>query len=158
MKKSKSHLDEMQEKKLLKIEHNTLTLATVGLIASIFIQQAIWSADSRLITGECIVLLVSSLYMLYACIKNGVWDRKGKEPDMKKNTWISLAVSLAFGIFWAVISYVRYGAWMGSLAVFVVTFFMMFVLLMVVFSVSSVMYKQKSRKLELLADEDEQAD
>lgn len=84
MKKNKSKLDEMQEKKLLKIEHNTLTLTSVGLLASIFIQQAILTEDSHVVIGESIVLLVFSLYMLIACIRNGIWDRSAKQPNMKE--------------------------------------------------------------------------
>lgn len=158
MKKNKSKLDEMQEKKLLKIEHNTLTLTGVGLLAAIFIQEAIWTTDSRVVIGESAVLLVSSLYMLIACIRNGIWDRTAKQPSMKKNTLISLAVSLAVASFWAVISYIRYDSWQGSLATFAVMFFMTFVLLMITFFITSVTYKHHIRKMEKLADQDEQED
>ena len=156
MRKNKGKLDEMQEKKLLKIEHNALTLTGIGLIAAIFIQQAIWTTDTRTVIGECAVLLVVSLYLLIACIRNGIWDRSAKKPSMKKNTVVSLAVSMAFAAFWAIVSYIRYHAWQGSLATFVVIFLMMFVLLMVVFAISSIAYNRRRHKLEQLADQDEQ--
>ncbi len=156
MRKNKSKLDEMQEKKLLKIEHNALTLTGVGLLAAIYIQQAVWTTDSRVVIGESAVLLVSSLYVLIACIRNGIWDRSAKQPNMKKNTLISLIVSLAFAAFWFVVSYIRYRAWQGSLATFAVMFLMMFILLMAVFTTSSILYNRRSRKMEQLADQDEQ--
>lgn len=155
-KKQKKRLDEMQEKKLLKIEHNTLVLTGVGLLAAIYIQQAVWTSDSRIAVGESVVLLISSLYLLISCIRNGIWDRSAGKPDMKKNTWISLIVSLVFAAFWMVVSYLRYHAWQGSLATFVVMFLMMFVLLMAVFAASTFAYKRRSRTLEALADQDEQ--
>lgn len=156
MKKNKSKLDEMQEKKLLKIEHNTLTLTSVGLLASIFIQQAILTEDSHVVIGESIVLLVSSLYMLIACIRNGIWDRSAKQPNMKKNTLISLMVSLALASFWSVVSYIRYHAWQGSLTTFGVIFLMMFILLMAAFTTSIILYNRRIRKIEQLVDQDEQ--
>ena len=72
---------------------------------------------------------------------------------MKKDALISFFVSLVFAIFWTVISYVRYNAWQGSLATFVVMFLLMFVLLMSVFVVSGAVYKHKIRKMEQLADQ-----
>ena len=156
--KNKSQLDEMQERKLLKIEHNALTLTGVGLLAAIFIQEAIWTTDSRIVMGESAVLLVSSLYVLIACIRNGIWDRSAKQPNMKKNTLISLVVSLIFAGFWGIVSYIRYDAWQGSLAAFTVMFLSMFVLLMAIFVTSSVVYKHHSRKMEQLADQEEQED
>ena len=156
MRKNKSKLDEMQEKKLLAIEHHALVLTGIGLIASIFIQQAVWTTDSRTVLGESAVLLVSSLYLLIACIRNGIWDRSAKKPNMRKNTLISLVVSIAFAAFWSIVSYIRYDAWQGSLATFVVMFLMMFVLLMAVFSISVIAYYSHSRRLEQLADRDEQ--
>ena len=156
MRKNKSNLDEMQEKKLLKIEHNTLMIAAVGLLAAIFIQQAIWTENSLIAIGECIVLLVSALYMLIACIRNGIWDRSAKKPNLKKCVLVSLIASLAFAAFWGIVSYIRYHAWQGSLAAFVVMFVMMFVLLMAVCTVSVLAYKRRTRKLERMADQDEQ--
>ena len=146
----------MQEKKLLKIEHNTLALTGAGLIAAIFIQQAVWTTDMRTVIGEIAVLLVASLYLLIACIRNGIWDRSANKPSMKKNTLISLIVSFAFAAFWAIVSYIRYDAWQGSLATFAVIFLMMFILQMAVFAISGIAYKRRSRKLEQLADQDEQ--
>lgn len=156
MKKNKKKLDEMQEKKLSKIEHNALTLTSAGLFISIFIQEAVWSIDSRVVIGECAVLLLSSIYVLIACIRNGIWDRSANQPNMRQNALISLVVSLGFAGFWFVVSYIRYHKWQGSLAGFAVMFLMMFTLLMAVFAISSILYKRRSCEMERLADQDEQ--
>src|SRR3712207_7640165 len=70
MKKNK--LDEMQEQKLLKIEHNGMWIAFWGLLAAILFQTIFEKGN---FTGEWIVFMVMSLYTLFACIKNGI-DRK----------------------------------------------------------------------------------
>lgn len=43
MKKTESQLDEMQEQKLLKIEHTSFWLAFWGLVAAILVQSALLS-------------------------------------------------------------------------------------------------------------------
>ncbi len=156
MRKNRSKLGELQEKKLLKIEHNTPILTNICLFAAIFIQWAVRTTDGRIVMGESAVLLVSSSYLLIVCIKNGIWNGSTKKPNMKKNTLISFVISLAFAAFGGIVSYVRYHKQQGSLAVFSFMFLMMFILLMIVFTISCIAYKSCSRKLEQLADQDEQ--
>src|SRR3712207_7310302 len=59
MKKNK--LDEMQEQKLLKIEHNGMWIAFWGLLAAILFQTIFEKGN---FTGEWIVFMVMSLYTL----------------------------------------------------------------------------------------------
>lgn len=154
--KNKNGLDEMQQIKLMQIEHKTLMIMMAGLIAAMMIQNAVWISDGRLVLGESIVLMISSLYMLVACIKNGIWERKSNKPSLKRNIVISVIVSFVFGVFWAIVSFVRYKAWQGSLASFAFIFIFMFVLLMIAFSISSAAYMHKVKKMEQLADKEEQ--
>lgn len=52
MKKTKSNLDELQELKLLKIEHNGCWLAFWGLLAVILTQIAIGNDSKQDLSGE----------------------------------------------------------------------------------------------------------
>ena len=101
MKKNK--LDEMQEQKLLKIEHNGMWIAFWGLLAAILFQTIFEKGN---FTGEWIVFMVMSLYTLFACIKNGIWDRR-LEPNLKTNLLISIIPSAIVGILIGVSSYLK---------------------------------------------------
>ena len=58
MKKTKSNLDELQELKLLKIEHNGCWLAFWGLLAVILTQIAIGNDSKQDLSGEWIAIYV----------------------------------------------------------------------------------------------------
>ena len=74
--KKRNNLDEMQELQLLKIEHNACWLAFWGLCAA-FIIQRVFCADNDIAPlGETLVLFCMSIYILIACIRRGIWDRK----------------------------------------------------------------------------------
>ena len=63
MKKTKSNLDELQELKLLKIEHNGCWLAFWGLLAVILTQIAIGNDSKQDLSGEWIVFMCLALYL-----------------------------------------------------------------------------------------------
>ena len=88
MKKTKSNLDELQELKLLKIEHNGCWLAFWGLLAVILTQIAIGNDSKQDLSGEWIVFMCLALYLTVGCIRNGIWDRKLK-PNFKNNIMAS---------------------------------------------------------------------
>ena len=97
----KSNLDEMQEQKLLRIEHNGFWLAYASLLIAILVQ-AILGCGFYDILGELVILLVICAYMVCGCLKHGIWDRRLK-PSPKTNLLISLAAS----VFSGVVSYSR---------------------------------------------------
>ena len=94
----KSNLDEMQELKLLKIEHNAYWFCFVGLLVAIAVQ-TILSDDGKLVAGEWIVFMLANFYVLLSCVRAGIWDRRLK-ADAKTNLIISL---LAGGVLAAVL-------------------------------------------------------
>ena len=147
MRKSKNMLDEMQEQKLLKIEHRGCWLGFIGLVAVIYIQMAMGHNSLAEIGGESAVLLAMSLYILIDSIRNGIWDRKLK-PDLKTNVVLSLITGLAVGGFWFVISYVRYHSLSGSLATFISMFFFSAVMVLAALTLTSAIYKHKKKKLD----------
>lgn len=95
----KSNLDEMLEQKLLEIEHNGYWLAYAGLIAAILIQ-GILGGTIREIIGEILVLLMICLYLVWQCLRHGIWDRRLK-ANWKTNLLGSLIAGLAMGVFTA---------------------------------------------------------
>ncbi len=115
-KKSGNNLDEMQEQKLLKIEHNACWLAFWGLLAVCVVQAFIYGReDYKYIAGEWLVFMCLALYIVIDCVRNGIWDRKlAPTPDV--NGWGSLIAGIAVAVFNFVMSYKQYGALAGSVA------------------------------------------
>ncbi len=154
MKKSKNNLDEMQNLKLLQIEHTGCWIAVWGLLASIYIQMAFGLNEFKHIGGEAIVLMVVSVYLVVSCIKNGIWDRRLK-PDFKTNLTISLTAGGLFGLYWFIVSYRNYHKLLGSAATFVLMAAAVSALILFVLCLCSGAYKKQAKKLE---DEAEQED
>ena len=121
MKKTKSNLDELQELKLLKIEHNGCWLAFWGLLAVILTQIAIGNDSKQDLSGEWIVFMCLALYLTVGCIRNGIWDRKLK-PNFKNNIMASSIAAVVMGILWFIISYRNYHKLVGSIATGVIMF------------------------------------
>ena len=146
--KKKNKLDEMQEQKLLRIEHNGCWFAFWALIAAMLIQMAVFGVtEFRTILGEWVVFMALSVYLGIACLKNGIWDRR-LEPNRKTNLAVSLIAASAFSAVWSVISYIRW----GDLYTAVLTFGMMavffFVLCFAGLTIAAKMYQRRFEKLE----------
>lgn len=92
----KSNLDEMQEQKMLQIEHTGYWLAYVALLVVIVIQAILWGDISALI-GELVVVLVICTHVVVSCLRNGLWDRKLK-PNWQTNLLGSLIGSIAVAL------------------------------------------------------------
>lgn len=154
MKKRKNNLDEMQEMKLLHIEHTAFWLCFWGMLVSIYLQCAMGNGDLRSIGGESLVLVISAIYVLVSCIQNGIWDRKLK-PDGKTNLILSGIAGLVVGGFWFVVSYYRYHHIVGSLVTFLMMSIFTAVLTMLLLTMTAAVYRRKKRKLEQKADQEE---
>lgn len=154
MKKCKSNLDEMQEQKMLKIEHNACWLGFFGLVAVIYLQIAIGNGGIEAIGGEAAVVLLMGICIMVGCVRNGIWDRNLK-PNVKTNLIASLVAGLVFGGFWGIVSYVRYHALAGSVAAFAFCFGLVAVLVFVLLSGLSAIYKRRAKRMEEKTDEEE---
>jgi len=98
MKKLKNNLDEMQEQQLLKIEHNGCWLAFWLLLAAMIIQTAAFGySDFKTIGGEWIVFMVLALYLAFACVRKGIWDRR-IPMTTKSNVIVSCAAGMIMGL------------------------------------------------------------
>ncbi len=102
--KSNKQLDEMQEGKLLKIQEKGFWLVFWILFAAIFVQ-ALIGTTLKEIAGEIIVLVVASIYIAAASLKNGLWTRN-TQPTIKVNLATSIIPALILGVFWAIRSIV----------------------------------------------------
>ncbi len=155
MKKNKSNLDERQELKLLKIEHNGCCLAFWGLLIVMLVQQILGNMDAKRVAGEWIVFMSLCVYLVSACIKNGIWDRRLK-PTFKTNTVASLIAGVVTGAFWFIISYRNYHKLAGSIATGSIMFLCVGGLCFTALTVFSGVYKKRVKKLEEEVEESEE--
>lgn len=144
----KSNLDEMQEQKLLRVEHNGVWLAFWGLLAVMIIQMLIYGVGIRQqLVGEWIVFMCLAVYMLIGCIRIGVWDRRFR-ADGKTNLRISLAASLLTGFIMAMISYRSFQEITAAFITFAMNVVIVFVAVLLALTVTARIYKKRLAKLE----------
>ncbi len=154
MKNIKSNLDEMQEAKLLQIEHNGCWLAFWGLLAAIVVELFVFGVENmRYFIGEWVVFLALCVYMAEACLRNGIWDRRLK-ADRKTNAVVSLIAGAATGLIFAAISLVRYHSVPGAIATFAILFVFVGAACCLALSLTAKEYKKKLAQLESEGDED----
>lgn len=153
--KKKNKLDEMQEQKLLRIEHNGCWFAFWALIAAMLIQMAVFGVtEFRTILGEWIVFMALAWYLGIACLKNGIWDRR-LEPNRKTNLVVSLIAAAAFSAVWAFISYIRWGDLYTAVLTFGMLAVIFFVLCFAGLTIAAKLYRKRFEKLEQQNQDDE---
>lgn len=69
----KNQLDEMQEQTMRKIESHGFWLLWGSLLAAWIVQMMFGAADKA--AGEWVVFMIGCIYMVVACLRNGLWDR-----------------------------------------------------------------------------------
>ncbi len=150
-KRNKSNLDERQEQRLLRIERNGCWLAFWGLLVAMGVQMVMSKGeDVGRVAGEWIVFMVLACYMVWACMKEGIWNRRMK-PDWKTNLIASLLAGVAMAVFFYLITdwEVEQKVWTA-----IVSFFMTFVSCYILLMISALVYKKRVEKLELEGDEE----
>ena len=153
--KKKNKLDEMQEQKLLRIEHNGCWFAFWALIAAMLIQMAVFGVtEFRTILGEWIVFMALAWYLGIACLKNGIWDRR-LEPNRKTNLVVSLIAAVAFSAVWAFISYIRWGDLYTAVLTFGMLAVIFFALCFAGLTIAAKLYRKRFEKLEQQNQDDE---
>ncbi len=150
MNRRKNNLDEMQEQKLLKIEHYGVWFTFWGLLAAILVQ-VILGTDSkslfRNIAGEWLVFMCLAVYLTVSCLINGIWDRRLK-PNIKTNVIASLISAAVCGVIFFASSYYKYARLAGSAAAGIIMFVQVFVLTLGALTVTAFIYKKRVQKLE----------
>lgn len=148
MKKWKSNLDEMQEQKLMKLEHNTCWLGYWLLIAVILVQ-IIMTGSMESSKGEVAVLLILCLYLSIGCLRLGIWDRRMK-CSWKANLLVSLIPGMVVGVVSVVTSIRNFGyyGFAVSALIFALPFSFTSVLTFALLSLSTAIYHKRKEKLE----------
>lgn len=152
--KKRNMLDERQEQALLRIEHNGFWLLWGGLLVAMMAQQLLWPGEPRVMMGEWGVFMAASLYMVGACMKNGIWDRRLK-ADGKTNLLLSLAAGVICAAF--VFFYVRrQSPDFGTAAVVsgAICGVSVFLLCFAALSLMAKIYKKRTAALESEPDEE----
>ena len=156
MKNMKNNLDEMQEAKLLQIEHNGCWLAFWGLLAAIVVELFVFGVENmRYFLGEWIVFMALCVYLGEACLRNGIWDRRLK-ADRKTNAIVSLIAGAAAGLVFAAISLVRYHSVPGAIATFALLFVFVGLCCFLALSLTAREYRKKLAQLESEGDGEEE--
>ena len=154
MNNEKNNLDEMQEAKLLLIEHKGCWLAFWGLLAAMIVELFVFGVENmRYFIGEWIVFMVLCIYMTDACLRNGIWDRRLK-ADRKTNLTISLIAGAAAGLIFAAVSLVRYHSVPGAIASFALLFVFVGICCFLALSLTAREYRKKLAQLENDGEED----
>ena len=144
----KNNLDEMQEQKLLKLESRGFWLLWWGLLAAMAVQLLVYGVEAfRLLLGEWVVFMLSSVYVTAACIKQGLWDRKLK-PNFKTNLLMSLLAGVVSGGFMGIYSYRSFGAAEAAFWTVALVGGCTFVLCLLALSLSAAAYKKRRQKLD----------
>lgn len=153
MKKWRNHLDEMQEQKLLQIEHTGFLLAFFGLFAASLVQAALFPLEPRYAAGEWIVFLAIGLYVGIRCARNGIWSRY-----IMNNKRSALIAALLAGLFVAVFTfattYVRYGTPLGALAAGIIGGVVTFLLALAALLLSGRYTRKRNERLEEETEEE----
>ena len=147
IRKMKSNLDERQELKLLKIEHNGCWIAFWGLLIVMLIQMIVGNDSIKNLAGEWVVFMSLVLYLSIDCVRNGIWDRKLK-PNLRTNIIASSIAAVLAGIIWFGVSYRNYHKLIGSIAAGVIMFVQVEILCLLVLMIFSKIYKRRVQKLE----------
>lgn len=145
----KSQLDEMQELKLLHIEKNGCWFAFWALLLSMIIQMAVLKEDTfKGIAGEWIVFMCLCVYIIVACVKNGIWDRKLK-ANPKTNAITSIVAGVASGIIFGTVNYLQYGYMKVAIWTGVINMFLVGIVCFIGLSGMMVLYKKRLENLEM---------
>lgn len=142
----KSNLDEMQEQALLKIEHNGCCLAFWGLLAAMGIQMLL-KVPGKAMLGEWIVFMALCVYLLAACLRQGIWDRHLK-ANPKTNLVVSAVAGVAVSIFFGVLFRENASELLDYLLISAIPGITVFILCFALMTVCSALYKKRRDKLD----------
>lgn len=142
----KSNLDEMQEQALLKIEHNGCCLAFWGLLAAMGIQMLL-KVPGKAMLGEWIVFMALCVYLLAACLRQGIWDRHLK-ANPKTNLVVSAVAGVAVSIFFGVLFRENASELLDYLLISAIPGITVFILCFALMTVCSALYKKRREKLD----------
>ncbi|MBQ8619475.1 MAG: hypothetical protein IJ418_18495 [Clostridia bacterium] len=111
LKRKKTVLDERELQEMYQAEHFGLWLM-YGLLCAAIVVQMLMGASLSQMAGELIVLIVSSIAMVIANVRHGIWDTDSR-PSMRGNAGYSVGAGVCVCVMQMVMK--------GSLAAALVT-------------------------------------
>ena len=155
MKNRKNNLDEYQEQKLLKIEAGGFWLMYWGLLAVMGVKLALGGyQDGKTMLLEWILFMVVSVYMVFRCLRSGIWDRRLK-ANLKTNLIVSGIAGAAVWIFNTFVLWRNFGNHFGmSLLWGLIAGVATFLLCLALLSVCVSLMKKRQRQLEAEPEEE----
>ena len=152
-KKLKNYLDERQEQQLLEVEHRGCWLAFWGLLIALMVQQ-IMGVETAQMAGEWIVFMVLAAYLVIACARRGIWDRRFK-PNTKTNLLFAAGGSVLSGAVMFVTVYHRHPEYIvGSIAAGVFDAGFLFVIIFVSLSILAKLVTDRQKKMDVEPEDD----
>ena len=141
----KNRLDEMQEQTMRKIESHGFWLLWYSLLAAWIVQTVFGAVDKA--AGEWVVFMIGCIYMVVACLRNGLWERHFSDTP-PANAVYSLVAAVAVTL---IIGFSR-GYWVGAAFAGVFTGILCFALL----QLSMKAYKKRHAELENPKEDDDE--
>lgn len=154
--KNKHKLDEMQERRLLKLEEVGFWLI-FWLLFAVIIFQVIINADFMAIIGELIVLAIAAVYIAFTSLKNGMWS-KTSIPTLKANILISFVPALMIGVFQTVRAYIVLKKAVTTDLILKIADLMLiaYILCLILLEVLRRVYNKRRNDLDAAGDENDQ--
>ena len=90
--RKKTVLDEREMMEMYRIEHYGLWLM-YGLLCAAILVQLLMGADLKQMAGEIAVVIVTSVAMIFANARHGIWDQSSR-PSVRGNAAYSLATGV----------------------------------------------------------------
>lgn len=154
--KGKNNLDEMQEQELLHIEKKGFWSLYFLLAAAVIVETSM-GFTLRELAGEAVCFIFASIYVMTACLRKGIWDRRLK-ADGKTNLLVSLTGGTVAGLVVMMTVLLRFPVkdhLLGqAAATFFIVFLMTFFVCMALLTVCTAVFKRRVKKLEDRAEEE----
>ena len=147
-------LDEQQEQKLLKIESRGLYLAYIGLLVEM-VAKMLLTRSAQMPTGEWILFMLLSVYMIVACTRAGIWDRR-LDTSRRTSVIVAGAAALLTGAFMALVVYLRGKDPLAALAVCALATLVCFVLCYLGQRLGVILVRKRQEKLNAEPENEEE--
>ena len=96
LKRKKTVLDERELQEMYQAEHFGLWLM-YGLLCAVILVQMIMGAEPSQMAGEIAVVIISSVAMVIANVRHGIWDADSR-PSMRGNAGYSVGAGVCVSV------------------------------------------------------------
>lgn len=149
--KTKTVLDERQERELLELECRLCWLAYGGIFVLLLIQAVLEAGglfkNIPSFLGEWLLLMLLSAYCVVGCLKRGIWSR-GFKPSRKTNIITSAICAAIVGVFVLAVALLRETELRAALLLSVATAAVGFLAAYILLALSAKKFKRIEEKFE----------